>query len=81
MLTRRSPPDHWAHLLVRGRPSTDGTLGGMKRDATHHQLGEFLRAQRELANLSIRQLARLANVSDSYLSQVERVCTARRRRS
>lgn len=44
----------------------------MKRDATHHQLGEFLRAQRELANLSIRQLARLANVSDSYLSQVER---------
>jgi len=57
---------------VRGRPSTDRTLEGMKRDATHHQLGEFLRAQRELANLSIRQLARLANVSDSYLSQVER---------
>lgn len=44
----------------------------MKRAAAHHQLGEFLRAQRELANLSIRQLARLANVSDSYLSQVER---------
>jgi transcriptional regulator with XRE-family HTH domain len=42
------------------------------RDATRRQLGEFLRAQRELANLSIRQLARLANVSDSYLSQVER---------
>ena len=50
----------------------NGTLGGMQRDATHHQLGEFLRAQRELANLSIRQLARLAHVSDSYLSQVER---------
>ena len=44
----------------------------MTRDATRRQLGEFLRAQRELANLSIRQLARLANVSDSYLSQVER---------
>jgi transcriptional regulator with XRE-family HTH domain len=42
------------------------------RDATRRQLGEFLRAQRELANLSIRQLARLADVSDSYLSQVER---------
>ena len=44
----------------------------MTRDATRRQLGEFLRAQRELANLSIRQLARLADVSDSYLSQVER---------
>ena len=57
---------------MRGPPSTDGTLQGVKRDGPHHQLGEFLRAQRERANLSIRQLARLANVSDSYLSQVER---------
>jgi transcriptional regulator with XRE-family HTH domain len=44
----------------------------MSRETTRRQLGEFLRAQRELANLSIRQLARLADVSDSYLSQVER---------
>lgn len=35
-------------------------------------LGEFIRTQRELANLSLRQLADLAKVSNPYLSQVER---------
>ncbi|MBI4728364.1 MAG: helix-turn-helix domain-containing protein [Acidobacteria bacterium] len=35
-------------------------------------LGEFIRSQRRLANLSLRQLARLAKVSNPYLSQVER---------
>ncbi len=35
-------------------------------------LGEFIRAQRRLAQLSLRQLADLADVSNAYLSQVER---------
>jgi transcriptional regulator with XRE-family HTH domain len=35
-------------------------------------LGEFIRAQRQLARLSLRQLAELADVSNAYLSQVER---------
>src|SRR4051812_39993103 len=35
-------------------------------------LGSFIRAQRRLANLSLRQLATLAEVSNPYLSQVER---------
>lgn len=35
-------------------------------------LGKYIRAQREIAQLSIRHLARVAAVSDSYLSQVER---------
>jgi transcriptional regulator with XRE-family HTH domain len=35
-------------------------------------VGEVIRAQRMLAKLSVRHLARLSNVSDSYLSQVER---------
>lgn len=35
-------------------------------------LGEFIRTQRELANLSLRQLSELAKVSNPYLSQVER---------
>ena len=35
-------------------------------------VAEFLRAQRKLADISLRNLARLTNVSDSYLSQVER---------
>lgn len=35
-------------------------------------LGKYLRAQREIAQVSLRSLARMINVSDSYLSQVER---------
>lgn len=36
------------------------------------QLGEFIRNQRRLADLSVRQLAEVARVSNPYLSQVER---------
>ena len=35
-------------------------------------IGEFIREQREQAQVSLRQLARLAGVSNPYLSQVER---------
>ena len=35
-------------------------------------LGPYLRAQRRLANLSLRQMAELAGVSNPYLSQIER---------
>jgi len=35
-------------------------------------VGEFIRRQRNLANLSIRELADLASVSNAYLSQIER---------
>lgn len=35
-------------------------------------LGAFIRSQRRLANLSLRQLADLTEVSNPYLSQVER---------
>ena len=35
-------------------------------------IGEFIRSQRRLAHLSLRQLAELAKVSNAYLSQVER---------
>ncbi len=34
--------------------------------------GEFVRAQRQLAQVSQRNLARMSGVSDSYLSQLER---------
>lgn len=36
------------------------------------KLGEFIRAQRRLAQLSLRQLAEVAKVSNPYLSQIER---------
>lgn len=35
-------------------------------------LGSFIRAQRRLAELSQRELAKIANVSDAYVSQLER---------
>jgi transcriptional regulator with XRE-family HTH domain len=34
--------------------------------------GEYLRSQRKMARLSLRQLADLARVSNPYLSQIER---------
>lgn len=36
------------------------------------QLGEFIKGQRALNQLSQRELARLADLSDTYLSQLER---------
>jgi transcriptional regulator with XRE-family HTH domain len=39
-----------------------------QRDA----LGAYIRSQRKLANLSLRQLAQLTSLSNPYLSQIER---------
>src|ERR1700678_2249176 len=44
-------------------------------DAWHERretLGAFIRTQRKMANLSLRQLAELTSLSNPYLSQVER---------
>ena len=35
-------------------------------------LGSFIRAQRQMANLSLRELAAMAEISNPYLSQIER---------
>lgn len=35
-------------------------------------VGEFIKAQRETARMSVRRLAELAGVSNPYLSQIER---------
>jgi transcriptional regulator with XRE-family HTH domain len=40
--------------------------------AQRETLGAFIRTQRQLANLSLRQLADLTSLSNPYLSQVER---------
>ena len=37
-----------------------------------HALGEFIRTQRSLARMSLRELAGLTDISNAYLSQVER---------
>jgi transcriptional regulator with XRE-family HTH domain len=44
-------------------------------DPWHAQLGAlgaFIRAQRQLADLSLREMAALTRISNAYLSQVER---------
>jgi transcriptional regulator with XRE-family HTH domain len=41
-------------------------------DAQMKALGDFIRSQRKLANLSLRQLAELTSLSNPYLSQIER---------
>ena len=40
--------------------------------AQNFDLGEFIREQRRTAQISVRQLAKLAGVSNPYLSQIER---------
>jgi transcriptional regulator with XRE-family HTH domain len=35
-------------------------------------LGSFIRTQRQLANLSLRQMAGMSDISNAYLSQIER---------
>jgi transcriptional regulator with XRE-family HTH domain len=41
-------------------------------DDPQSMLGGFIRAQRQMANLSLRQLSAMAKVSNPYLSQIER---------
>ncbi|WP_280252293.1 helix-turn-helix domain-containing protein [Nocardia abscessus] len=48
-----------------------GERGGRVVSAAH-DIGGFIRAQREAAQVSLRQLAQLAGVSNPYLSQIER---------
>ena len=41
-------------------------------EAQREALGAFIRTQRRMANLSLRQLAELTHLSNPYLSQIER---------
>jgi transcriptional regulator with XRE-family HTH domain len=40
--------------------------------AGNNLLGAFIRAQRQMANLSLRELSAMTDVSNPYLSQIER---------
>lgn len=44
----------------------------MDEDPRRQALGDFIRNQREITRLSLRQLANLAKISNPYLSQIER---------
>lgn len=49
----------------------DENLAGVVVSAAH-DIGGYIRAQREAAQVSVRQLAEKAGVSNPYLSQIER---------
>jgi len=58
-------------------PGTAGRTRGHETagdtwNAQMEALGAFIRSQRKLANLSLRQLAELTTLSNPYLSQIER---------
>jgi len=50
----------------------EGTLAAEDEDRPVRQLGEYIRLQRQMADLSLRGMAGLTKVSNAYLSQVER---------
>jgi transcriptional regulator with XRE-family HTH domain len=58
---------HGAAGSARGHGAASDTW-----NAQMEALGAFIRSQRKLANLSLRQLAELTTLSNPYLSQIER---------
>jgi transcriptional regulator with XRE-family HTH domain len=49
-----------------------GSAAGSMWSSQVNALGEFIRTQRQLAKLSLREMAAMTSVSNAYLSQVER---------
>src|ERR1700712_1142888 len=62
--------------MCAARPADDdATADGSPAagwSAQINALGDFIRAQRQLANPSLREMASMTSVSNAYLSQVER---------
>ena len=56
----------WRGWQGGGQPADDDW------DPHLRELGEYIRLQRQLADLSLRRLAELTHVSNAYLSQIER---------
>jgi len=44
---------------------------GAPHDHMHHAFGAYVRSRRQLAQLTLRQVAKLASISNPYLSQIE----------
>ena len=58
--------------MAKGRVSEVGERVGEQVNKTAEALGDYLKEQRLLKRLSLRQLADQAGVSNPYLSQIER---------
>jgi transcriptional regulator with XRE-family HTH domain len=52
--------------------SREGGDGRAEESGQVNALGAFIRLQRQLAHMSLRELAALTSVSNAYLSQIER---------
>ncbi len=52
--------------------ASSGRSGATPKYPGLEQLGEFIKAQRKMMELSQRQLAQLTHLSDPYVSQLER---------
>lgn len=46
-------------------------MGGTAHDQMYDAFGAYVRSQRQLARLTLRQAAQLASISNPYLSQIE----------
>src|SRR5688500_15241329 len=62
--SRRHGQDHRAEGVA--------TVASAEDEARARQLGEYIRLQRQMADLSLRGMAELTKVSNAYLSQIER---------
>jgi transcriptional regulator with XRE-family HTH domain len=60
--------------MSEDKPLIDQAVGqvGHVVEKTVDDIGSYIRSQREAAQVSLRQLARTAGVSNPYLSQIER---------
>ena len=71
----RTPENHTAEGAAGDGAADSARPGPMPTSgwtAQMNALGDFIRAQRQLANLSLREMASMTSVSNAYLSQVER---------
>ena len=57
---------------TRGTSGTNGTNGTNGTSSSLGPFGDYLRSQRQLARLTLRELSDLTNISNPYLSQLER---------
>ena len=66
-----STPEADSHAAAEAQQNAEeeGAKGGAFQGGS---LGAFIRGQREMANLSLRQLSTMAEISNAYLSQIER---------
>lgn len=68
-----SSAKHSTDLAATAPPTAESPARTPTPDALlDPSLGTFIRAQRQLSAMSLRQLAALSNVSNAYLSQIER---------